>query len=1005
MAQLALGLAGAAVGTLFGAPGIGFAIGSALGGALFAPDVKGPRLADLKAPQGTYGAVIPYVEGHPRLPGVIIWSSDKREVENTTSAGKGGPEQTSYTYVIDVLIALAENDIGAGRRVWSNGELVWSVADDSSEGTVEASSEAPWSRISFYNGASDQLPDPTYEAAVGTANAPAYRGLTTVLIENLDLGGSGQLPILTFECGGVGVTSGNGSGLGFFPQYEFDAQDSIQVPADYVIVQNGVPIADDLDNYPSLGFSLLPGNFIRLESASPEFNGVIRYDVQKIINGTRPPPTDYVLSFLFQVKNVVGENGIFVPTGDVFEAISFADSLTDSNGIGVGFRRIGELTYLYVIRRFNGGGASESTLIQEVAEGQRLFLRLGQDFEDGFVGSTRLYIRPQEEVKDETELAFNNGSEYRYIFVGSGGPQPIPVGSGIAGISSVDIGKLKVFYGTPGSGESTPLAQPTLQQVVERQCERAGIPAEYVDATDLATRYVSGMPLTQIVSPRNVIDTLARGYFFVAVESEVLRFKFLGTDAVETVPYVALGAALDTAEPDPLAIAVSNDTELPVQVYVKYINSADDYQDGSEQSFRFTNSPGNTATTELALVFTPTEAKRIADVTVLLGKSTSTRFGPFPLSRDYAHLEPTDPVILTNKAGNTYRARLTTKNESQGVLTFEAVLDDATILNSAAETAGSYTNSTVVTPKVATEFEPLDIPLLRDADDATGIYWGAGGASGWPGAAWLQSADDATFERVASTERNTVIGTTVGTLSNWAGGQFFDEATVLRVNILYGQLASYSRDDVLNNNAGAYLVGNEVIQARNATLVSAGVYDLTGLLRGRRGTEWAMAGHVADERFVVLNEATLNRQALNVSDIGRTLHWKAVTFGRLATTADSESLTFAAVSQKPFSPVDLRGARDSGDLVLTWRRRTRLSTNFHAHLYPLGEATEAYQVLVYADNTYTAVKRAINSTAPSATYSSADQTTDFGSPQATLYLAVHQVSATAGRGTPLQGAI
>jgi hypothetical protein len=36
------------------------------------------------------------------------------------------------------------------------------------------------------------------------------------------------------------------------------------------------------------------------------------------------------------------------------------------------------------------------------------------------------------------------------------------------------------------------------------------------------------------------------------------------------------------------------------------------------------------------------------------------------------------------------------------------------------------------------------------------------------------------------------------------------------------------------------------------TVLASGLYELSGLLRGRRGTEWAMASHVTGERFILL---------------------------------------------------------------------------------------------------------------------------------------------------------
>jgi hypothetical protein len=67
---------------------------------------------------------------------------------------------------------------------------------------------------------------------------------------------------------------------------------------------------------------------------------------------------------------------------------------------------------------------------------------------------------------------------------------------------------------------------------------------------------------------------------------------------------------------------------------------------------------------------------------------------------------------------------------------------------------------------------------------------------------------------------------------------------------------------------------------------------------------------------------------------------------------------------------------------------------------PLGEATEAYQVEVW-DSGYTTLKRTLTSSTPTVTYTNANQVTDFGSGQTTIYLKIYQLSATVGRGNAL----
>ena len=69
---------------------------------------------------------------------------------------------------------------------------------------------------------------------------------------------------------------------------------------------------------------------------------------------------------------------------------------------------------------------------------------------------------------------------------------------------------------------------------------------------------------------------------------------------------------------------------------------------------------------------------------------------------------------------------------------------------------------------------------------------------------------------------------------------------------------------------------------------------------------------------------------------------------------------------------------------------------------PLGEDSERYEIDIYATSGYATVVRTISATSESVAYSAADQTTDFGSVQATVYARVYQLSVAVGRGHYLQ---
>ena len=204
MASILLASAGSGIGTAVGGPiggfvgrFIGTAVGSALDNKIFGakklPEASGPRLADLSVQTSTLGKAIPTVFGNMRLAGNVIWSESILETANTATVtgggGKGGGEkvsqkQTTYTYSISMAIAICEGVIDDVVRVWADSAVI-----DPTQGVYR-----------LYKGDEDQLPDSLIESIEGIGNAPAYRGLAYVVIENFPLGDYGnRIPNFTFE--------------------------------------------------------------------------------------------------------------------------------------------------------------------------------------------------------------------------------------------------------------------------------------------------------------------------------------------------------------------------------------------------------------------------------------------------------------------------------------------------------------------------------------------------------------------------------------------------------------------------------------------------------------------------------------------------------------------------------------------------------------------------------------------------------------------------------------
>jgi uncharacterized membrane protein len=142
------------------------------------------------------------------------------------------------------------------------------------------------------------------------------------------------------------------------------------------------------------------------------------------------------------------------------------------------------------------------------------------------------------------------------------------------------------------------------------------------------------------------------------------------------------------------------------------------------------------------------------------------------------------------------------------------------------------------------------------------------------------------------------------------------------------------------NGAMTCLIGNEIVFARVASLISANTYTLSGLLRGRFGTEQHIGTHAAGERFVRLSTAGTIRPPLEQSDIGVGYFYRAVSIGRRFDSVASDVIASAAVGLRPLSGVNVRGGRQHNDHYhVSWDRRTRVDGGWRSGVdVPLAEA-------------------------------------------------------------------
>lgn len=200
MATILLSAAGAAVGAGFGGTVLGLsgavigqAVGATLGRAIDqriagagSEALEVGRIERFRLTGASEGAPVTRAWGRVRLSGQVIWATRFDETITRVGGGKGArsPKSTQYSYSVSLGIGLCVGEISRVGRIWADGnEIVPSSLN-----------------MRVYKGDEAQLPDPKIEAVEGVGQAPAYRGIAYVVIEDLDLSRFGnRVPQFSFE--------------------------------------------------------------------------------------------------------------------------------------------------------------------------------------------------------------------------------------------------------------------------------------------------------------------------------------------------------------------------------------------------------------------------------------------------------------------------------------------------------------------------------------------------------------------------------------------------------------------------------------------------------------------------------------------------------------------------------------------------------------------------------------------------------------------------------------
>jgi hypothetical protein len=535
----------------------------------------------------------------------------------------------------------------------------------------------------------------------------------------------------------------------------------------------------------------------------------------------------------------------------------------------------------------------------------------------------------------------------------------------------------------------------SIAAILTEEMTRTGMTAGDFDVSTLENDEIYGLCINAETTSRQVWEMMQQVVFFDAIESAGIIRAVRRKGAVD----LTIEDGMTGADGEPAyELTRIPDADIPRMITLDYMSTDDDYNRGAQYAVRTaaSNDARSDKKTTLPIAMSDTAALRIAE-TMLHAAANERLQVKLTIPRSFSELEPGDILGWRSMPVRINRLTMTgTRLELEGTTAYlpayssDAIAPDRPPIRPA-------------TPQpTATELDILQIPALRAAEDQPGYYFATyNESSDWPGADLIRSADQQTWENLQGTGNVAVRGTVTAAMG-LGPTDMWDEKTVVTVNLDVGDTAlqSYSADDILSSDSNLAMIGDELIQFRTATLVGDRLWTLSGLLRGRKGTDAAIGTHAANELFYLVNTTALSFQPVPLTEAFRSYSYRAVTVGLDQDQANTVTGVYGIDTILPLAPVRVEGVRDEdGNWNLSWNRRARYGGEWIDRIdVPLDETAEEYELEFLLGGEV--VHREAKIMQPYVTYMVEDQIADYGSVRESFDMRVYQVSARAGVGHP-----
>ena len=464
-------------------------------------------------------------------------------------------------------------------------------------------------------------------------------------------------------------------------------------------------------------------------------------------------------------------------------------------------------------------------------------------------------------------------------------------------------------------------------------------------------------------------------------------------EAIQALPADAIDARRPADDRPPERRQRGAAASQPGCLELAFYDISRDYQPGLQRARR--SSVATVVQQSIAAAMSPAQARALAVERLHGGQAARLRRS---VRLPWRHIGLM-PGTLLSLAGDPAVWRVREARFENFIVHLELERIAASGMAAAAATLadGGRALASEVEPAGETTLHVLDLPALDGSLPAAPRLWiaGSGAAPGWRRAAVLMRVngkDD--FATVGTLEPGTIVGSAVTALPD-AMSHRWDRFSRVDVELLSDRdwLEPRGAAAVLAG-ANLALIGDELLQFADVEALGPRRFRLSGLLRGRRGTESATGSHHIGERFVLIDPTRMLPVDLPIDLLGQPCAARPAGSGD-STTVET-GFTIVGNALRPLAPARVRARRNGGDIAVSWIRRSRAGYGWIDFVdAPLGEEREAYRIDVSLDGRRL---RQQEVSVPAFVYAAADRIADGDG--AILELSIAQLSAAIGPGAP-----